>query len=278
MPDSNKIHLDYLNSFSQFMHSGDASAVLPYLESSRPAAFLSIYRNGYIKASIGALESNFPCLPVLLGEDFFRQLAAAYVQANPPAAATLVGYGFSAGQQSQNLGFTAYLKQHHTKIVEQYPYLTEICALDQAWLEALNANGEHVLSLEQVQALIAAGEDLAALPLALVDSSRLVNLQYDLLELWGKLRFDEQTPDAAIELTQQANTILMWQLDGRVQARPLSAAEAVFMQSLTHSHFDQAATEAAAVDEHFDLSGLFADLLNARLLQIKSPGAISDSN
>lgn len=278
MPDSYKNHADYLDAFSQFMHSGSPDAVLPYLESSRPAAFLSIYRNGYIKASIGALESNFPCLPVLLGEDFFRHLAAAYVQANPPAAATLVGYGFSTVQQDQNIGFTEFLNQHHAAIVEQYPYLTDICALDQAWLEALNASGEDFLSLEQVQALIAAGEDLAALPLALVDSSRLVSLQYDLLELWGKLRFDEQAPDSAIELIQQPNIQLFWQLDGRVQARPLNTAEAVFMQSLTHSSFDQAATEAAAADEHFDLSGLFADLLNAKLLQIKPPCVMTEND
>ena len=272
MANSENTHADYINAFTQFMHSGNQSDVLPFLDGSRPAAFLSVYRNGYIKASIGALQSNFPCLPVLLGEEFFGQLAAAYVQENPPAAATLVGYGFGLDSdecEHATLSFIEYLKQRHAAIVKQYPYLTDICALDQAWLQALNANGEDFLSLEQVQALIAQGEDLGALPLALVDSSRLVSLQYDLMELWSTLRFGEQTPDSAIELKLNTTTILFWQLDGRVQARPLNAAEAAFMQSLQHTNFDQAATAAAEIDENFDLSSLFADLLNAQLLQLK---------
>jgi hypothetical protein len=213
-------------------------------------------------------------LPVLLGEEFFGQLAAAYVQENPPAAATLVGYGFGvdSAEESEHatLSFIEYLNQRHAAIVKQYPYLPDICALDQAWLQALNANGEDFLSLEQVQALIAQGEDLGSLPLAMVDSSRLVNLQYDLIELWSTLRFGEQTPDSAIELKLNNNTILFWQLDGRVQARPLNAAEAVFMQTLQHTNFDQAATAATEIDENFDLSSLFADLLNAQLLQLKA--------
>jgi len=271
MANSENTHADYINAFTQFMHSGNQNDVLPFLDGSRPAAFLSVYRNGYIKASIGALQSNFPCLPILLGEEFFGQLAAAYVQENPPAAATLVGYGFGLdSDEYATLSFIEYLNQRHADIVKQYPYLPDICALDQAWLQALNANGEDFLSLEQVQALIAQGEDLGALPLALVDSSRLVSLQYDLMELWSTLRFSEQTPSSAIELKLNDNTILFWQLDGRVQARPLNAAEAVFMQSLQHTNFDQAATAAAEIDENFDLSSLFADLLNAQLLQLKA--------
>lgn len=271
MANSENTHADYINAFTQFMHSGNQSDVLPFLDGSRPAAFLSVYRNGYIKASIGALQSNFPCLLVLLGEEFFGQLAAAYVQENPPAAATLVGYGFGLdSDEYATLSFIECLNQRHADIVKQYPYLPDICALDQAWLQALNANGEDFLSLEQVQALIAQGEDLGALPLALVDSSRLVSLQYDLMELWSTLRFGEQTPDSAIELKLNDNTILFWQLDGRVQARPLNTAEAVFMQSLQHTNFDQAATAAAEVDEQFDLPSLFADLLNAQLLQLKA--------
>lgn len=259
-------HTDYINAFTQFMRSGNHNEVLPFLDASRPAAFLSLYRNGSIKACVAALESNFPCLPVLLGEDFFHQLAASYVREHPPAAATLVGYGFNL----DGIGFSPFLQQSHAAIVAQYPYLPDICALDQAWLEALNANGEPFLSLETVQALIAQDEDLAALPLALVESSRLVNLQYELLELWGRLRFDTQTPASAVELVAARNTLLFWQVDGSVQARPLSAAEAAFMQTLRHTDFEQAATAASEIDKQFDLSAVFADLLNARLLQIKT--------
>ncbi len=273
MDNSGNTQTDYINAFTQFMQTGDQQSIAPFLHSSRPAAFLSIYRNGYIKACISALHSNFPCLPILLGEAFFEQLAAAYAQANPPAAATLVGYGFeleSIASESAALSFIEYLQEHQADMVQQYPYLPDICALDQAWLDALNANGEDFLSLEQVQALMAQGEDLGALPLALVDSCRLVSLQYDLMALWSTLRFGEHAPDAPVTLERSIHTVLFWQLEGKVQARPLSPAEAAFMQRLQHTNFDQAAMAAAEVDEQFDLSSLFADLLNAQLLQLKA--------
>lgn len=73
-----------------------------------------------------------------------------------------------------------------------------------------------------------------------------------------------------VTLERSIHTVLFWQLEGRVQARPLSPAEAAFMQRLQHTNFDQAAMAAAEVDEQFDLSSLFADLLNAQLLQLKA--------
>lgn len=273
MDNSGNTQTDYINAFTLFMQTGDQQSIAPFLHSSRPVAFLSIYRNGYIKACISALHSNFPCLPILLGEAFFEQLAAAYAQVNPPTAATLVGYGFeleSTASESAALSFIEYLQEHQADMVQQYPYLPDICALDQAWLDALNANGENFLSLEQVQALMAQGEDLGALPLALVDSCRLVSLQYDLMALWSALHFGEHAPDAPVTLERSIHTVLFWQLEGRVRARPLSPAEAVFMQGLQHTNFDQAAMAAAEVDEQFDLSSLFADLLNAQLLQLKA--------
>ena len=304
-------HDEYFDAFQQFMQTGEISQLNPYLEDSRPAAFLSVYRNGFIRASASALESNFPSLVKLWGEDYFSQVATAYVKLAPPSSATLIGYGFEASTNvslDENLepsavsheetsavshkepsafsfketsagslkepsafSFVEYLQQDLSEVIAQYPYVPDICRLDQAWLESLNENGESFLTLPVVQELISQGVDLAELPLSLVDSSRIVNLEFDIFELWGQLRFGEiqaDQEDQKIELKAHDNSVIFWQMDLQVQAKPLSAVEAVFMQSLKQSaDFDTASNQALAKDESFDISNLFAELLTANLLQ-----------
>ena len=262
-------HASYVDAFLQFMQTGDKEKLSPYLEESRPEEFLNVYRNGFIRASTSALESNFPCLVKLWGNDYFTQVAMAYVNIAPPVAATLIAYGFEGYfEESTTPSFNRFLKENLSEVIKEYPYVTDICRLDQAWAVSLNENGDSFLSLERVQEMISQGVDLAELPLTLVESSRIVQLQYDIFELWGQLRFAELAANQKIELNKKENTLLFWQKDGQVQARPLAKAEAVFMQSLKEeADFNVASELATKTDEDFDLSTLFADLLNAQLLQ-----------
>jgi len=265
-------HIDYLDAFQQFMQTGEKDQLASYLEGSRPEAFLSVYRNGFVRASVTALESNFPSLVKLWGEDYFSQVAGAYVNVVPPSSATLIGFGFDGfldvGLEPPALSFIEFLQQNLTEVIVQYPYVPDICRLDQAWFESLNENGESFLTLPVVQDMISRGEDLAELPLTLVYSSRVVNLEFDIFELWGLLRFGELPEDQKIELKALDNSVIFWQRDLQVQAKPLSAVEAVFIHSLKRSaDFDTATNQALAADKSFDISTLFAELLTAQLLQ-----------
>ena len=265
----NYSHASYIDVFLQFMQTGDKDNLSSYLENSRPDTFLSVYRNGFIRASASALESNFPCLVKLWGDDYFAQVSTAYVNAAPPIAATLIAYGFDDYfEESSTTSFIQFLQKNLSEVILDYPYIPDICRLDQAWAESLNENNDSFLSLEMVQDMVSQGIDLAELPLTLVDSSRIIDLEYDIFELWGQLRFSELSTDQKIELNKTENTLLFWQKNGQVQARPLVKAEAVFMQSLKKvADFDIASKLATTIDEDFDLSNLFADLLTAQLLQ-----------
>lgn len=285
-------HSEYFDAFQQFMQTGEKNQLAPYLENSRPEVFLSVYRNGFIRASSSALESNFSSLVKLWGEDYFAQVAAAYVNVAAPSSATLIGYGFEKcldvsndsvrtvnlekgfdndfekQPEELNFSFIAFLEKNLKEVLEQYPYVLDLCRLDQAWLESLNENGESFLTLPAVQDMIAQGIDLGELPLRLVDSSRIVKLEFDIFELWGQLRFGELTEGQSIELKVLDNSVVFWQSDLQVQAKPLSELEAVFMKSLKLSEdFDIATNQAVEKDENFEVSTLFAELLNANLLQ-----------
>lgn len=261
-------HDDYISAFEQFMQSGNREKLGEYLGGDRPASFLSVYRNGFIRASASALESNFPTLVKLWGNDYFGQLAGAYVNVAPPVSATLIGYGFTDSFDTSNLSFIDFLQQHAAELIGNYPYALDLCQLDQAWMQTLNENGDDFLTLEVVQGVISRGEDLSELPMALVDSSKIVDLKFEIFELWGQLRFGETEENQKIELKAQKNAIIFWQNNLQVQAKPMSAVETAFMKSLKqNADFDEATSEALSLDKDFDVSTLFAELLNAHLLK-----------
>ncbi|RVU83569.1 DUF2063 domain-containing protein [Leucothrix sargassi] len=267
MAAENYSHQDYVDAFQQFMRTGERDQLDSYLDGNRRAGFLSVYRNGFIRASASALESNFPSVVKLWGEEYFAQVAAAYVSVAPPVSATLIGYGF-AGESEEVPSFVDFLREQLADVIKQYPYVPDLCQLDQAWLQTLNKNGDEFLSLEQVQALIAAGEDLAERPMTLVDSATIINLEFDLFELWSQLRFGQITDDQQIALTAEANAIIFWQMNLQVQAKPMSAVETAFMVRLRETaSFDEATNVATGLDDTFDVSTLFAELLNAHLLK-----------
>ena len=269
MPDTTFNHGDYLDSFTQFMKTGENEQLAAYLGGARPIGFLNVYRNGYLKASVAGLESNFPALVKFWGQDYFRQVANAYVDYAPPSSATLVGYGFEMSDSEPSPSFSEFLQTNLPDVVDQFPYVIDICRLEQAWLHSLNESGDGVLTLAMVQDLISRGEDLAELPIQLVDSSRIVELDYDILPLWSQLRFGEVSEGQQIGL--QVNTAIFWQRDLQVQAKQLIEDEAVFMKSLKQNDsFDTATSKALEIDGNFDVSTLFAELLNAQLLKLEN--------
>lgn len=268
-------HQQFLAAFEHFLHTGENETLTRYTSGNRRAAVLSVYRNGFIRASVAALESNFPSVRKLWGDEYFAQLASAYINASPPVDATLIGYGFSKPptetESEAPPGFVEFLQQQNAgELTERYPYIPDVCRLDQAWLQALNERTDGVLTVNEVQALIAEGRDLSELPIGLVDSAQIVPLAFDLFELWGQLRFGELADDQKIELAALDNSVIFWQRESQVQAKPLSAAEAVFIQDFKqHADFEMATQQALNLDATFDISTFFAELLNAHLLKLQ---------
>ena len=52
-----------------------------------------VYRNNVAVGLIKSLEARYPVTRRLVGDDFFRGMAGAYVAANKPKSAVLIVYG-----------------------------------------------------------------------------------------------------------------------------------------------------------------------------------------
>ena len=62
----------------------------------RPAGKrFDVYRNNVLSSLVDAMVSGFPAIVSLLGETYFRALAAQYVRAYPPTTPVIARYGCS---------------------------------------------------------------------------------------------------------------------------------------------------------------------------------------
>ena len=60
---------------------------------SDPAQRFAVYRNNALASRVGALADTFPVVQHMVGEAFFRAMAAGFVRAFPPTSPVLVNYG-----------------------------------------------------------------------------------------------------------------------------------------------------------------------------------------
>jgi hypothetical protein len=58
-----------------------------------PARRFAVYRNSMAAGLIGAIESRFPVVHALVGDEFFRAMARAFVAEHPPRSPVLMFYG-----------------------------------------------------------------------------------------------------------------------------------------------------------------------------------------
>ena len=60
-----------------------------------PSRRFGVYRNNVHASLIDVLAGRFPVVARLVGEEFFRAMARAYVEREPPRSAVLIRYGVS---------------------------------------------------------------------------------------------------------------------------------------------------------------------------------------
>jgi hypothetical protein len=94
----------------------------------------AVYRNTVMKGCIDALQANYPAVMRLVGEEWFRAVAAVYVREAPPGDPRLLRYGAD---------FAEFLARFDP--AAEFPYLPCVTRLDRYWTEAHAALDEKVL-------------------------------------------------------------------------------------------------------------------------------------
>ena len=85
----------------------------------------AVYRNTAMKGCVDALAANYPAVARLVGDEWFRAAAAAFVRAYPPRRPMLVDYGE---------GFPDFLATFEP--AAELSYLADVARLDRFWTQA----------------------------------------------------------------------------------------------------------------------------------------------
>lgn len=187
---------------------------------------LSIYRVNVTQNTADALKDTFPAAGALVGEDFFAQMARAFVREHPPRAACLLWYG---GE------FADFIAAYAP--VAGVPYLAEVARLEWAHHQARFAEEDVALDTEW----LARQEEatLEAMRLQCRAGVSLLECEYPARDIYAYALNPDVTPMP--DIRKAPERLAVWRDGGEVKMMLLSAEEYIMLQE-----FSRGATIAAA--------------------------------
>jgi len=166
----------------------------------------AVYRNNVAVALIGALEARYPVVRRLVGDDFFRAMAGAFVAAEKPRSPALMLYGDSFPD------FIAGFPPAAT-----IPFLADVARLENAWVEAYHAAEAGALSLDALAAI--APDALEALRFRPHPAARLLAFSHPAASIWAASQ-GEAEPSAPEAWTAEAALVARPDADVSVRVLP----------------------------------------------------------
>lgn len=213
---------------------------------SDPAARWAVHRNNVVSSLVDALADNFPVLQQLVGEAFFRAMAAVFVRRWPPRSPILAHYGDRLPDFVADFEPAAAL-----------PYLADVARLEWSRQQALHA--ADAPPLDAAGALAALADASAA---AVADdtrlrwhpSARLLRARHAAVSIWAAHQGEGEPSLDQIDLDRPEDALVL--RDGAdVLVLPLAAGAAVFAEaSLAGRPLGAAAALALQPDPGFDLA------------------------
>ena len=132
----------------------------------------SVYRNNVAVGLIGALEARYPVARRILGADVFRALVRRFAYARRPRSPVMIAYGDD---------FPEFLAEPGTAL--NPPYVADVAALENAWVEAYHAEDSKVAAIGDLMALAPA--QLPAARIEFHPAARLLRFATPAASIWS---------------------------------------------------------------------------------------------
>jgi len=211
-----------------------------------PARRFAVYRNNVYASLIDALANRFPIAMRLVGDEFFRAMARAYVEKDPPRSPVLLRYGE---------GFADFVADFPP--AAPVPYLADVMRLEWAWHAAYHAADAEPLPLD---ALSAAAEEAAVARLTLHPSLHVVRSPYPVITVWQVASRDGENESCRLPADGEDALVIRPWLEVEVHRLPEGGAR--FILALERgATIGEAAERAIGDAPAFDLTANLAGLM-----------------
>ena len=172
---------------------------------------LTIYANAYRLRLLEALDTDYPGLHTVLGDDEFDAMGRAYIAAHPSAYFSLRWFG---NRMSEFLRSTA--------PYSQYPVFAEMAAFEWAKSDAFDAANSAVASIHDMAAIPPdAWPGLKFVPHA---SLQRLDLRWNVPTVWKEINAEQEPP--ALEENDYPIAWLVWRQELLTYFRSLNVDEA----------------------------------------------------
>ena len=209
----------------------------------------AVYRNNVAVGLIAAIEARYPIARRVVGDEFFRAMARAYIAEEKPRSAVLIHYGAS---------FPDFVARFEP--AREIVYLADVARLENAWVEAYHSAEAAPLPLAALAAVDPAQFD--ALRFSPHPAARLLRFAHPAASIWaahqgpGKPRPPEDW---------RAEEALVVRPEADVTVRVLPPGGWAFASALFAGAPLGAAAEAGG-DEDFDPGAHLVGLIEAGAL------------
>lgn len=233
-------HDDLIGCFAKALAGGRLPPEFEETEEGRRR--FAVYRNNRAHGLASALAARFPVIERLVGDDFFRALAGAFIERHPPASPVLSLWGED---------FPAFLTGFGP--VRALPYLAEVARLE--WLRGMAFHAADHPAAEPAD-IAPAVRDPARYGLAFHPSVALFRARYAALAIWQANRRDA-APGQRLNAERPQSALIVRDPADRVLVLPVDCGQAAFLAALLEGQ----SLLAAAGEEGTDLQGLLVSLL-----------------
>lgn len=215
---------------------------------SDPLRRLAVHRNNVLSSLIDALADTFPVVQELVGEEFFRALAASFVRAAPPRTPILAHFGAE---------FPAFVGAFPP--AASVPYLADVARLEWMRVQAYHSADAATVGPAVLEQLATRAEGIGRLQLTLHPSVQAFSSAFAAVSIWSAHQGVGELGNIDIHACESA---LVLRQDLEVVVLPVAAGAVAFVEAVCRCNRLAAALDAAvARSTDFDLVGLLAALL-----------------
>lgn len=214
-----------------------------------PEKRFAIYRNNVMSSLVDALGEAFPVIKRLVGDEFFKAMAAQYVRSSPPANPLLMEYGDS---------FADFFRGFEP--ASSLPYLPEIALLEQARRDVYHEADATPLSDDFLGTV--PENELGGVIFTFKPAHRLAVFDFPSFSIWQMSRLEQEGQ----ELPSHGEEVLIYRRGEDVRIRQLSSGGVLFLENLRAGKTLGESAEQAAQIDGFDLADSLSAIIEARLV------------
>jgi hypothetical protein len=231
------------SSFASHLFEDDPESIIPWIRADgiNPAARLQIYRNNLQEGFHKTLALEYPVICRLVGRDYFRQLARAFLARRPSTSGDLHHVGAP---------FASFLRQQFADT--NYLYLADVATLEWAYQECLVA--EELDPLDPVSLRDVPAQSYGTLRFTLRPACRLVHSSFPVLRIW-QANQAEATGDETVDLDGGPDFLFVFRNPRGIYFRRIDEDEHRLLAAFAAGKsLDEALETSLASNPRFDLS------------------------